>query len=300
MWFKNAMVYMLLEPFNLDRNELCEKLAKCEFSPCGSLDLSRYGFVEPAEGCGLAMRCDATHGVMLCAKHEEKIMPPSAINEKLAEKVKEIGKAESRPVGRKERQILKDEIIFSMLPKAFTKSTLHYAYITADGFLVFNGSSMKKAEDFISKLREALGGLRCIPVQTQGQPAQVMTHWLRESNAPDKFELGDAAVLEASKDGRVIRVKRQDLTAAELLNLLNCGMYASSVAMVWRESVNFTLDDNFIVRGIKFGDSVLERANESSPESKAEQFKADFAVMAFELNALLRDLIDCHGGIYAD
>ena len=59
---------------------------------------------------------------MICARKEERILPSAVINEQLAEKVEEIEQAEARPVGRKERQQLKEELTTTLLPLAFTRS----------------------------------------------------------------------------------------------------------------------------------------------------------------------------------
>ncbi|RYD17366.1 MAG: hypothetical protein EOP88_26950 [Verrucomicrobiaceae bacterium] len=55
----------------------------------------------------------------------------------------------------------------------------------------------------ISKLREALGSLRCIPITAKNVPTQVMTHWVHTGKLPAEFELGEECELQAGKDGAV-------------------------------------------------------------------------------------------------
>lgn len=295
MWFKNLRIYKLAEQVSNDI-DIPDALAKHHFNPCGSLDLMSYGFVPPVPN-GIAFTHDALGFTMICAKHESKIMPSSVINEQLEEKAKAISQAESRSVGRKEKQTLKDEIIFSLLPKAFTKSRLDFAYIDhKGGFIVVNSSSAKVSEDILSKLREALGSLRCIPLSAKNIPTQVMTHWLQTGNLPENFEFGEAVELHADKDERVIRAKKQDLTADEMLAHINSGMFASKLALTWREGIRFVIDDQLSIKSLKFDDSVLEKSNERNPESKAEQFDADFAVMTSQLRPFINELIAAFGG----
>lgn len=295
MWFKNLRLYKLTEPINNNGNyNLPYILAEHEFKPCGSLDPMRYGFVPPI---GTAFTHESLGLTMICAKREEKILPAAAINLALEEKAKAIGEAESRSVGRKEKQSLKDEIIFSMLPKAFSKVSLEYAYIDhKENLIVVNSSSAKRAEDLLSKLREALGLLRCIPVSAKNIPTQVMTHWLQTNQLPAHFELGEECELQASKDGRVIRCKKQDLTASEILSHIQSGMFVSKLSLNYREGITFVIDDQLAIKRLKFDDTVSEKANERNPESKAEQFDADFAVMTIELRALIKDLLAAFGG----
>ena len=297
MWFKNLRLYRLTEAWALSAEDLAEKLEDFKFNPCGSLDPMRYGFVPPLGNHGTDF-VHATNGfIMICAKKQEKLLPGGVIKEQLEEKVLAISEAESRPVGRKERDTMKDEIIFSLLPKAFTRSSLDYAYIAPqEGWIVVNASSSKRAEDLLSKLREALGSLRCLPVTPKNIPTQVMTHWLRESQAPHQFELGEDCELQATKDGRVVRTKKLDLTSSEVRNHLESGMHVSKISLCWKESISFTVDDQLSIKRVKFEDVIADKANERNPESKAEQFDADFAVMTLELKNFISALLAAFGG----
>lgn len=297
MWFKNLRLYRLTENWSITPEELNEKLAEHCFNPCGSLDPLRYGF-EPPLGRHGSEYIHVTNGyIMVCAKKQEKILPSGVIKEQLEEKVLAISEAESRSVSRKERDSLKDEIIFSLLPKAFTKSSLDYAYIAPkENLIVVNASSAKRAEDLLSKLREALGSLRCIPIAPKHLPTQVMTHWLRESQAPHQFDLGEEVELQATKDGRVVRCKKLDLTASEILNHLESGMHVSKIALCWKEAIHCIIDDQLAIKRLKFEDSICEKANDSNPETRAEQFDADFAIMALELKNFIDALLASFGG----
>ncbi|QEI11753.1 recombination-associated protein RdgC [Cellvibrio japonicus] len=297
MWFKNLRLYRLTDDWTLSPEELNDKLAPFCFNPCGSLDPLRYGF-EPPLGREGTQYVHASNGyMMICAKKQEKILPSGVIKEQLEEKVAAIREAESRPVGRKERDGLKDEIIFSLLPRAFTKSSLDYAYIALqEKLIVVNSSSAKRAEDLLSKLREALGSLRCMPISPKHLPTQVMTQWLRDSEAPHQFALGEEVELQATKDGRVVRCKKLDLTASEIRSHLDSGMHVSKIALCWKESIHCILDDQLGVKRLKFEDVVSEKANDRNPETKAEQFDADFAIMTLELKNFITALLAAFGG----
>lgn len=297
MWFKNLRLYRLTEAWTWSADALNEKLAEFCFHPCGSLDPLRYGFEFPLGRHG-SEYVHVTNGyIMICAKRQEKILPSGVIKEQLEEKILAISEAESRSLSRKERDTLKDEVIFSLLPKAFTKSSLDFAYIAPqEQLIIVNASSAKRAEDLLSKLREALGSLRCLPITPKNLPIQVMTHWLQTSEAPHQFELGEECELQASKDGRVIRCKQQDLTASEILSHLESGMHVSKIAVTWKEAIHCVLDDQLAIKRVKFEDSISDKANERNPESKAEQFDADFAIMTLELKAFISALLAAFGG----
>jgi recombination associated protein RdgC len=257
----------------------------------------RYGWVPPLGRHGSEYVHAANGYIMICAKKQEKILPAAVVNEQVEEKAIAISEAESRNVGRKERQTLKDEVIFSLLPKAFAKSSLDFAYIaTQDNLIVVNAASAKRAEDLLSALREALGSLRAIPIAPQNIPTQVMTHWLRDAQLPTEFELGEECELQAGKDGRVIRCKNQDLHADEIRSHLDSGMFVNKVAITWKEAIHCVIDDQLAVKRLKFDDKIQEQTNDRNPESKAEQFDADFAIMTLELKVFISALLNAFGG----
>jgi recombination associated protein RdgC len=297
MWFKNLRLYRLTEDWTHTTEELNTALEAFCFNPCGSLDVLRYGFIEPLGRHGSEF-IHVTNGyIMICAKKQEKILPASVVNEQLEEKALAIGEAENRSLGRKEKQSLKDEIIFSLLPKAFSKSSLDFAYIAPqEKLIVVNSSSAKRAEDLLSKLREALGSLRCIPITAKHVPTQVMTQWLQTGEVAHPFTLGEECELQAGKDGSVIRCKKQDLSATEILSHINNGMFVSKLAVTWRESIHCVLDDQLAIKRVKFDDVISEKANDRNPDSKAEQFDADFAIMSGELKNFIAELLAAFGG----
>jgi recombination associated protein RdgC len=257
----------------------------------------RYGWVPPLGRQGSEYVHTANGYIMICAKKQEKILPAAVVNEQLEEKAAALSEAEARNVGRKERQDLKDEIIFSLLPKAFVKSSLDFAYIApADNLIVVNASSASRAENLLSALREALGSLRAIPLASKNIPTQVMTHWLSHADLPQEFDLGEECELQAGKDGRVIRCKNQDLSADEVRSHLNSGMFVSKLAITWKEAIHCVIDDQLAVKRLKFEDKILEQANDRNPESKAEQFDADFAIMTLELKSFIKALLGAFGG----
>ena len=73
-------------------------------------------------------------------------------------------------------------------------------------------------------------------------------------------------------------------------------MHVSKVALVWKEAISCVIDDQVAVKRLKFEDVISDKANERNPESKAEQFDADFAIMALELKNFIAALLTAFGG----
>ena len=129
MWFKNLRIYHLNGSVQHTPEELNEALAKCEFKPCGNLDPVTYGWTQPLGRNGSEFVHAANGYIMVCAKRQEKVLPSSIVKEALDEKIAEISERESRFVGRAEKLSIKEEIIFSLMPKALVKSSYDFAYI---------------------------------------------------------------------------------------------------------------------------------------------------------------------------
>lgn len=295
MWFKNLRLYRLTEAFKTTPDELNERLSVHTFSPCGKLDLKRQGFVPPL-GRHSELLVHAIPGyIMVSLKKQEKILPGGVIREALEEKVQLISEQEGRRVSRKERDSLKDELIFELLPKAFVKNATDFAYIaTAQNYIVVNAGSAGRAEDVLTALREALGTLPCVPVKPKTPTTQVLTRWLLETPEPG-FELGEECELKAAKDERVVRCKKQDLTADEVLNHIHSGMVVNKLAFNWKDIVTGVIEDDLAIKRLRFGDEIKEKADDSHPETAAEEFDTEFAVMTLEIKSFIQALEQAFG-----
>lgn len=297
MWFKNLRIFRLTSPFTHTHEDLNKQLSENEFQSCGKLDLVRRGWVSPLGKHGQEFVHSTLGYMMLALKQEEKILPSAVVKEHVENKASEISEGEGRAVGRKERESLKDEVIFSLLPKAFTKSRVTFGYISPkENLLIIDASSTSTAEDFVSNLRDAIGTIPCIPLSAKLPPTNAMTQWLRDKFAPQPFTLGEECELRAPKDGAIIRCKNQDLTADEVLSHLNTGMHVNKLAITWKEGLHLILDEEFSVKRLKFEDEIRDKAESAYADSAAEEFDREFAIMSIELSALIKDLLHVLGG----
>lgn len=298
MWFKNLLLYRFTSPFETDTDALADLLQNNAFKPCGRQDISQYGWVSPM---GQDLSDELYHAangcLMLCARREEKVLPASVIREKLDAKVKMIEAQEDRRVYRKEKETLKDEIMFDCLPQAFTKSQRTYGYIdTREGWLCIDSGSYNKAEEWMKLLRDSLGTLPVVPVQVSESPAVIMTGWLRGEMLPEDLELGDECELrEQREDGSIVRCKKQELLGEEIEPHLNAGKQAVKLALNWDESMQFMLADDLSIKRIKFGEQLIAESRDSSDGDKAAEFDADFALMTGTVQRFIPRLLNYFG-----
>lgn len=298
MWFKNLQLFRLVQPFTLSSDELQEKLEETAFRHCGSLEMATMGWVPPLGRKSTQLVHAASGYLMLCACKEEKILPGSVVRAIADEKIAHIEEEQARPVRKKEKLAIREEVLHDLLPRALTRTNQIYAYIApSDGWLVVNTSSRKRAEELVSLLRKSLGSLEAVAPRVNDDPVNAMTGWLADGCCTATIVLGDECELrDQGKEGAIVRCKRQDLGADEIRRHLEAGKRAVKLALSWNERISFVLADDLSVKRLRFEDLVQEQAADAGAEDEAAQFDADFTVMALELKAFLAGLLDTFGG----
>ncbi len=293
MWFKNLQLYRFKKTFEHDSETLSQNLEKHLFVPCGNHDVSRTGWVPPLGRHGQQLVHSTSGYMMICFKREEKLLPASVVNEALEEKVIQAEEIKGEKIPGKRKRLLKEEIVFSLLPKAFTRSTLQFAYIAlADGLLVIDAASSNRAEELIDSLREVLGGLELVPVASNSLPIDVMTRWLANSSAAAEFNLGEECELRDNADvSCVIRCKNQDLATPEITNHLKTGMHVSKLALNWQERIEFVLDEKLLIKRLRFSEIIEEQVDELEIDDVVAKFDVEFTIMTLELSAFIKALV---------
>lgn len=297
MLFKSAQIYTLTAPFALSAEELAQAMEPDNFKPCGSLAPQSYGWVPPL-GRHSEYLVNAVSGrILVCARKEEKIMPPATIKEEVNERALAIEEQEGRSVGRKERLQLKDDVILSLIPRAFTKSKLTYAYIdTKNGWIIVDATSAKQAEELLSLLRQGVGSLSVRPLSVKRAPSTVMTEWLNGKYPRQWFEpLQECELRDPVEDGGIVKCKHQDLFCEEVEKHLIAGKQVTKLALSWKDRVSFLLSDDLSIKRIKFDDIVTEELDHIDGDQLA-QIDATFAIMTLEFEKMIPQLIVVMGG----
>jgi recombination associated protein RdgC len=298
MWFKNLSIFRLTEDFTLAPADLEQKLEQMAFRPCGSHEEFTFGWTSPLGKSSEQLVHSANGFLMLCGKKEERVLPASVVNEMLQEKILETEEQQGRKLAKKERTAIKDELIFELLPRAFTFSNKTYAYIDPKGgWLIVDAASAKKAEDLLSSLRKCLGSLPAVPLNTIEKPVKVMTEWLVNNQAPDDITIEDECELRSpEEEGGIIRCKRHDLSLPEIKNHLDTGKEVIKLAVNWADRIAFIIDENLAIKRLKFLDLIQDQVADTESGSEAEQFDVDFSIMSLELSNFFPRLLELFGG----
>jgi len=298
MWFKNLTLFRFTEPFALTETEVAQKLETMRFRSCGAHDEFSFGWTSPLGRSSEQLVHSSNGYLMVCGKKEEKVLPASVINELMQEKISELESQQARKLSKKERTEIKDELIFELLPKAFSFSRSTYAYIDPKGgWVVVDSSSASKAEDILSSLRKCLGSLPVVPINTLQKPLITMTEWLINNETPTDLSIEDECELRApEEEGGIIRCKKHDLALPEIKKHLESGKQVTNLALNWEDRLAFVLNENLSVKRLRFLDLIQEQVTETNAETEIEHFDVDFSIMTSEFANFLPRLLELFGG----
>ena len=298
LWFKNMMVYRLNRDIPLSEDEMEKQLDAFTFSPCGSQDMSKTGWVPPMGNRSDALTHENNGQIVICARKEEKMLPSPVVKQALEAKIDKLEAEQSRKLKKTEKDSLKDEVLHSLLPRAFSRFSQTYMWIdTVNNLIMVDCASAKKAEDMLALLRKSLGSLPVVPLTLESPIELTLTEWVRSGDLPAGFALMDEAELKAIlEDGGVIRCKKQDLVCDEIANHIEAGKLVTKLALDWQERIQFVLSDDGSVKRLKFSDTLRDQNDDIDREDFAQRFDADFILMTSELAALTSNLVEALGG----
>lgn len=307
MWFKNLRLFCLTKEFELSNEDFESQLGEKVFVPCANYEKSRLGWVSPL---GSAAVIDEEDGVapllshvvgdyiMLCAQKQDRLLPASVVREATEEKVAEIEARHGRKVYRKEKREIQDDVYANLLPRAFTRSSLTFGYISkSEKLLVVDAASAPKAEEFLNLLRDSLGTFPVALPSSNRAPSDVMTHWLKDQKASDHFAINEDCELFNPIDGsNVVRCKGQDLVSDEITAHLDAGKQVKQLGVLWNNLLSCIIVDDLSVKRLRF-DDMKEESENFDEESQAQKFDQEFALMTLGLSTFFKSYFSAFGGL---
>jgi recombination associated protein RdgC len=293
MWYKNLRLYHLNQDIQPNETELQAKLEQNAFKPCGPQELARSGWIAPNPAVPDAL-CHISQGLIaLAAREQERLLPRTVVKEELEKRISALEDAEARRVYRKEKKALQDEIIFDLMPKAFTRSRTHRLFISPQDRLIFvDASSESKAELLLSLLRESLGSLQVTPVAGKYEARNLLTQWLASGRCAP-FELGEECELcDNTNEKSRIKLKQFELTGEEIDDLLANGRSALQLAIKLPGRVSAIVHHDLSLKRLAYGDIIEQQQNDNRHDDAAAEFDATFTLMALELRHFVNALLE--------
>ncbi|UTL84844.1 recombination-associated protein RdgC [Serratia marcescens] len=298
LWFKNLMVYRLSREVALNADEMEKQLSAFAFTPCGSQDMAKTGWVSPMGSHSDALTHAVNGQIVICARKEEKILPSPVIKQELQAKIERLEAEQHRKLKKTEKDALKDEVLHSLLPRAFSRFNQTFMWIdTVNDLIMVDAASAKRAEDTLALLRKSLGSLPVVPLTMESPIELTLTEWVRSGEMPAGFAIQDEAELKAIlEEGGVIRCKKQNLISDEIAVHIEAGKLVTKLAVDSQERIQLMLSDDGSLKRLKFADTLREQNDDIDRDDFAQRFDADFILMTSELAALIKNTIEALGG----
>lgn len=292
MWFKQVTPFRL--PELPEKRYLDESLGNSWFTEPQGLDWFSEGFTHPTAFSDTAV-FGAEKTMLINLMRKEKILPSAVIKHKLDEQIIKIQTNEGRNVGRKEKHELREAIIDDLLPKALIKSSRTYGLFAGE-WLFVDTANRRKAENLLTKLREALGGLPAQQPVPRQSPASLMTNWLLQGEAQGRFVLdSDVTLVGVGDVAPKVKISRKDLTAEDVVQHAKNGMKVTELGLVWNDRVAFILTQDLTLKRIQWLDVVQEEAEGSCDDAESMAYATQL-LMAAALSVILGELVDLLGG----
>ncbi|WP_226986106.1 recombination-associated protein RdgC [Ramlibacter tataouinensis] len=294
--FKNIVVYRIGPDWQApDLDTLEEALRRQAFAPCQPTQPLSAGWVAPRgqEHGALAESVDGQWILKLAV--ERKTVPGGAVRTELEARCKALEAERGRKPGRKEKAEIKEEIVLTLLPRAFSKRAAHMVWLDAQQrTLVVAAGSMKAAEPVIKQLADLMAELGHVlplaPLSTSLAPATAMGEWLTARQAPAGFTIErDLELKKAGEEKSVVRYARHTLELDEIGQHIQEGKLPTQLALTWNDKVSFVLTEQLGIRKIDIRDV------EQAPKGE-DGFDADVAIATGELSLLLPELLESMGG----
>ncbi len=302
IWFKNILTYRFSRPIDINPELIEKQLSEVPYTPCNSQDKQKFGW-SSALGKHSDMMSHVVDGnILICAHKEEKMLPASVIKQNVATKIEQAEKEQGKPLKKKEKETIKEDVIMELLPRAFSRHNHTFALIMPKlELIIVDAGSAKKAEDLLALLRKTIGSLPVVPVETKKKAELAMTEWVLSNNAPAGFTIGEEAELKAIlEQGGIIRCKQQDLNCDEIFTHIEADKLVTKLALNWRERVDMILCDDLSLKRLKFSDEITAQNEDIDKEDIISRIDADLVLMCCEFTELLPEVFDALDDIYKE
>jgi len=284
---KSATLFNLAEDQIIPDN-LNELLSARMDRDLGTMELSHIGWGK-LDGISTVTNVQSglatISGIMLVRR--EKVFIAASVKEEVERIALETENETGRPVGRKERNDIKERVLLELAPNAPVRVKRTYAYIDQINRQVVVGSaSNKDVEDTIELLRKCLGSFNVLYHEHDEPLDVVMTKWVMNGGTGHaNLHFTDSCVLK--RGSASVAIKKVDTNAnTNAKNLIDEGFTVQRVGLTIDSDTadgfaEFTLDEDFRIRSIK-GLSLGED---------------DLDAQADHESTLAANMILCHGTI---
>lgn len=235
--FKSLLAFELTKQINFDINRLKLAFKNFEFTPCGSHDAVRLGFVPVIDGSEDVIEHIKDY-YFFAVQWERKLLPSDVIKTEVNNRLN------LRPENERTKQLskeLKEQVVMEFLPRAFSKYEIVHGYIDIKNDRIYLGAnSNSKCDSILALIRKALGSLPIIPITFDLPVDVVMTEWVKTNLPKDLFSNGDIELVATSEASNKAIFKNQDVGTDEITTAINHKI-VKKLSVNYDNLVDFTL-----------------------------------------------------------
>ncbi len=292
MWFKNLIAYQLNPSFQLSADQLEDHLNTHKFSSCGKLQPNTFGWNEPLLG-GTTLVHASQNCLLFSGCFEERVLPAGVIRDEMQRRLEQHqANSNQTTISRQVKSKLKDEVIFDLLPQAFTQKKITHGYFDlTQGWLIINSPAYSFADMIISTLRKSIGSLP-VTLLKPDTSSLYMTHWLKQpEDLPTHIHLGDECELLQPYSKSIVHARHQTLLTDEVMQHINSGKQVTKLSIEWKDTLSCLIDDQMSIKKLKFFNTQRDSASDQANLSLADKMDFEFSEMILIFREFITELL---------
>ena len=295
--FRNLRLYRVHGDWPESEEALSARLLEVPFKPCGAYTERSAGFEAPVADLGDCLARRVAGADLFRLRAQTRLLPNSAVNEALEERVEAFTARSGREPSRREKRELKDEVIAELMPRALLKSDRIWGlYLRDERLLGIDTSSEAHAERFLDKLRSAFGSLEVTPLGFKESVGRLLNAVFL-SKGPPAFVVGrECRMKDPSVGTTSVSWMDVDLTDASVQKHVRDGFKLDRLAMTFEEVVSFVLDDAAMLRKIRFAGMEVAEDGIDLDEDPIARLDAEFVLLTGMLKRLMQAMKKQLGG----
>jgi len=288
MWLKQFQAFQISFDFEKD---LAPHLSKHPLTPCPAHARMTHGWKMFAD----QSLFQTINGYSICLfGKEERILPSAVIQNHMEKKIHELQQSRGFPIKRHEKQQMKEDIEFDLLPKAFCiQKNLTLLFDAKRKRMYIQATSTQQLEMIMAFIHKTIGNqIDISPIQTQLDVVEQWQKWLANPNTlPHFLKLSDRVQWIDSDNGRKqMRCQGYDWQEDVALEWMNKGLIPQEISFIWRERLEFTLNTKLTFKRVQALESFQEEVDANDIEN--DDTLSNLLLMGHTYQQLLDDFTE--------
>lgn len=289
MWLRQFQVYNISFDFESD---LAPHLSEHALAPCPAHARTSFGWKTVAPD----QFSQNIQSYSFCYfGKEERILPQSVVNHTIENKARELSSARGFPLKRHEKQQLKQDIEFELLPKAFCvqkKQIILFDQIRKRMFI--QSTSQQQLELIISLIHKTVPqAIEINPITPKDDFIMQWQKWLREPQSlPSFLQLADRlAFVDEDNQRKQIKCQGYNWEEDSAHTWIEQGLIPSEMSFVWREMIQFHLNPQFGFKRVQALPSLKEQIDAQAIEQQEQDDQlTELLIVGHTYQQLIDDL----------